>query len=78
MACKTTTSPSHKEDHDEMDPSIATVWHPASYAISELRRSKKAFDRHIVIVLNVPLTDRKYVKGLLSSGVQAVDLDIQH
>lgn len=74
MASETTGSSSLEED-DEMDPRAGTLWWPAKYAISEKLRCKKAFDRHIVIVLNVPLTDRKYVRSLLSSATYIVCAD---
>ncbi|KAL8823204.1 MAG: hypothetical protein Q9191_006077 [Dirinaria sp. TL-2023a] len=73
MACETSTGPISREDHGEMDPSTGTLWWPANYALSEERRSKKALDRHVLIVLNVPLTEREYVRSLLSSGVQIPD-----
>ena len=61
------------EEDQEVYLEKVHMWYPARYAISEEQRSDTAFGPHIVIILNSPLADEKYVKSLLSSGVQARD-----
>lgn len=75
MAWETSTTPtSRKDDHDEMDSSEGALWWPANYALTKQRVPTKAVDGYVLIILNVPLTDREHVGRLLTSGVQAVDL----